>query len=174
MKRAPLFVRPPTEEERRGLEAGLRSRDAFTLRRAQILLASARGERAEAIAHDLGCDGDTVRSAIHAFHAEGLAALQRQSSRPKTLHFKVRAEDADQWKAMLHQRPRAFGKPFSLWTLELAAEIACEQGLTTERLSIEGVRGALKRLGIHWQRAKHWIESPDPAYARKKNAGTDC
>ena len=48
--RAPLFVRPLTEEERLRLEAGLRSSDAFVLRRCQILLASARGERPARIA----------------------------------------------------------------------------------------------------------------------------
>ena len=64
---APLFVRPPTEEERQALAAGLRSADAFTLRRSQIVLASARGERAPAIARALGCSDQTVRNAIRAF-----------------------------------------------------------------------------------------------------------
>ena len=45
---APRFVRPPTEEEKQALAAGLRSADAFTLRRSQIILASARGEHAPA------------------------------------------------------------------------------------------------------------------------------
>src|SRR5947209_20228470 len=36
----PLFVRPLTAEERQQLHAGLHARDAFTLRRCQILLAS--------------------------------------------------------------------------------------------------------------------------------------
>ena len=44
MKR-PLFIQSLSAEEKCALEAGLRSRDAFTLRRAQILLASARGDR---------------------------------------------------------------------------------------------------------------------------------
>ncbi len=29
---------------------------------------------------------------------------------------------------MLHQSPRRFGKPTSLWTLELAAEVSFEEG----------------------------------------------
>ncbi|HZA22804.1 MAG TPA: hypothetical protein VFA32_09415 [Dehalococcoidia bacterium] len=45
MKR-PIFVRPIIDAERQQLEAGLRSSDAFVLRRCQILLASARGELA--------------------------------------------------------------------------------------------------------------------------------
>ena len=34
------------------------------------------------------------------------------------------------------------------------------------------IRQALKRLGIGWRRAKRWITSPDPAYARKKKPAT--
>ena len=45
MKR-PIFVRPLTDAERKTLEAGLLSPDAFTLRRCQILLASADGQNA--------------------------------------------------------------------------------------------------------------------------------
>ena len=51
--RPPIFVRPLTDAEREQVEAGLRSSDAFVLRRCQIVLASARGERAPAIAGHL-------------------------------------------------------------------------------------------------------------------------
>ena len=34
----------------------------------------------------------------------------------------------------------------------------------------ETVRATLARLGIRWRRAKHWITSPDPAYAPKNSA----
>jgi DNA-binding NarL/FixJ family response regulator len=54
MKR-PMYVRPLSDAERESLEAGLRSPDAFTLRRCQILLASDRGENAYEIARSLGC-----------------------------------------------------------------------------------------------------------------------
>jgi hypothetical protein len=36
------------------------------------------------------------------------------------------------------------------------------------RLSGETIRLVLQRLGIGWKRAKHWLVSPDPEYARKK------
>jgi hypothetical protein len=49
----PIFIRPLTENEQRKLKAGLRSSDAFVLRRCQIVLASARGERAPVIACQL-------------------------------------------------------------------------------------------------------------------------
>ena len=37
-------------------------------------------------------------------------------------------------------------------------------------LSPETIRQAFLRLGVSWRRAKHWLTSPDPAYARKKAA----
>jgi DNA-binding NarL/FixJ family response regulator len=63
-------------EERQHLEVGLRSSDAFTLRRCQILLATTCGQRPSQIARQLGCASQSVRNAIHAFQARGLACLQ--------------------------------------------------------------------------------------------------
>jgi transposase len=169
---APLFVRPPTDAERQALTAGLRSADAFTLRRCQIVLASARGERAPAIARHLGCGEQTVRNALHAFDVEGVAALTAGSSRPQTIHPAFDAERAERLRALLHRSPRAFGQPTSLWTLDLAAAVAYAEGITATRVSGETVRATLARLGIRWRRAKTWITSPDPAYAQKKRAAT--
>lgn len=170
--RAPIFVRPLTDDERRQLEAGLRSSSAFVLRRSQVLLASARGARAPQIGRRLDCDDQTVREAIHAFNARGLAALQPGSHRAKTRHPAFAPEAAERLRALLHQSPRAFDRPTSLWTLELAAEVSFEQGLTPQRVSGETIRATLKRLQIGWKRAKRWITSPDPEYARKKAPAT--
>lgn len=169
----PLRVRTLTEAERERLDTGLRSPAGFVLRRCQIILASARGERAPAIAATVGCDDETVRDVIRAFNAKGLAALERGSTRPYRTQAAFTAEAAERLKEMLHHSPREYGKPTSLWTLELAAEASLEQGLTAERVSDETVRATLKRLDVSWKRAKRWITSPDPAYARKKTPGTD-
>ena len=171
MKR-PIFVRELTDGERQALEEALRSSQAFVLRRAQILLASARGTWVPQIAEDLSCSPQTVRNAIHAFNERGLEALQPGSSRPHTTHPAFDATGLERLAELLHQSPRHYGKEASLWTLTLAAEVSYEQGLTTHRVSYEAVRTALRRLGKRWQRAKHWVESPDPEYARKKAAGT--
>jgi transposase len=168
----PRFVRPLTDAERAALEAGLRSSDAFALRRCQILLASARGERAPAIARHLSCDVHTVLDAIAAFETRGLACLTRGSSRPHTVHAAFPADRAEALRALLHQSPRAFAKPTSLWTLELAAQVSFEAGLTPARVTGETVRATLVRLGVKWQRAKDWITSPDPEYLRKKGGAT--
>jgi hypothetical protein len=166
--RRPIFVRPLTDPERARLVAGLRSPDAFVLRRCQILLASSRGDLARVIAGNLGCGDQTVRTAIAAFNARRLACLGVPSSRPRTIHAAYSPDRVEGLRALLHQSPRAFGRPTSLWTLGLTAEVSFERGLTAERATGETVRATLARLGVLWQRAKEWITSPDPAYARKK------
>ena len=164
----PVYVPPLADAERSQLVAGLRSADAFVHRRAQILLASARGEQAPKIARHLGCDAQTVRNAIAAFNVRGLAALRKGSSRPHRFRVAFDLARGEQLRALLHQSPRLFGKPTSVWTLELAAEVSFEQGLTAERVSGETIRATVQRLGLRWKRAKRWITSPDPEYARKK------
>ena len=154
------------------LAAGLRSADAFTRRRCQIVRASARGERVPALARVLGCDEQTVRNAIHAFDAVGVGALEPGSSRPRTLHAAFDAAGARRLRDLLHRSPRDFGHPTGLWTLELAAATAHAEGLTATRVTGETVRATLARLGIRWKRAKTWITSPDPAYHRKKGCAT--
>jgi transposase len=168
----PLFVRPLSAEEHQALRSGLRSPFAFTLRRSQILLASAEGLPPSSIRARLGCATQTVRNAIAAFGAEGLACLEPKSHRPKSARPALDAPAAERLRALLHRSPRDFGKPTSLWTLDLAAEVARAEGITPQQMSGESIRRALKRLGVGWKRAETWITSPDPAYLRKKTRGT--
>ncbi len=168
----PLFVRALTDAERHALQSGLRSRNAFTLRRAQILLARAEGLRSARIASQVGCAPGTVHNTLHAFEAEGVGCLAEKKRGPKDARPLLDEAQADPLKGLLHQSPRRFGKARSTWTLDLVAEVAVEPGLTPRRLSHEAIRQAVKRLGHGWKRAKTWITSPDPAYARKKKRGT--
>src|SRR6266699_3162789 len=120
--RTPIFIRPLTEDEQRQIQTGLRSSDAFVMRRCQILRASARGEQAPAIAHQLGCDDQTVRNVIHEFNTVGLTVLQEGSSRPHRLHTSFSQEGLQQLKDLLHRPPSDFGKQRSTWTLVLVAK----------------------------------------------------
>src|SRR5262245_23099573 len=170
--RPPIFVRPLSEVERTALEKGLRSADAFVLRRCQILLASARGERAPRIAEQVGCDDQTVLDVLHAFNATGLACLQKGSSRAKRTRLVFGPEQAERLRALVHRSPRDFDKPTSVWTLALAAEVSVAEGIVPTLVSGETVRQTLLRLGVGWKRAKHWITSPDPEYTPKKGGAT--
>lgn len=168
----PLFVRPLSPEERAQVVAGLRSPEAFTLRRCQMILASERGEPTTQIARELSCSDQSVRNALHAFHARGVAALQPQSRRPKRERAAFPGAQAERLRALLHQSPRTFDQPTSVWTLPLAAQVAFAQGLTDQEVTGETIRATLSRLGVKWQRAKQWLTSPDEAYLRKKGQET--
>jgi transposase len=168
----PIFVRELSGAERTQLEAALRAPSAFTVRRAQIVLLSAAGQRPRAIAPGLCCAVQTVRNGIRAFNATGLAALSAGSSRPRSAAPVLDGAKRERLRALLHQSPRAFGHARSTWTLALLAQVAHAQGLSATVLSPETIRQALVRLGVNWRRAKRWLTSPDPAYARKKAVAT--
>ena len=168
----PLFVRPLTPDEHQAVRAGLRSPSAFTLRRCQIVAASTEGLKPSQISARLGCSTQTVRNALRAFAVEGTACLCEKSHRPASARPEIDDGGCQRLRALLHRSPRDFGKPTSLWTLDLAAEVAFAEGITRRPLSGETIRQALKRLGVGWRRAKAWITSPDPAYLRKETRAT--
>src|SRR5918994_5744289 len=172
--KTPIFVRSLSEKERETLQAGLRSKDAFTLRRSQMLLASSRGEEVPRIAENLGCGQQTVRDALHDFDARGVDALAVKSSRPKRTRDAFDERSAEALRGLLHRSPREFGRQTSLWTLSMASEVAFEEGITPRRVSGETIRATLVRLlGGKWQRAKRWITSPEPLYEGKKARPAD-
>ena len=168
----PLFVRERSAAERARLEAASRASDAFTGRRAQVVLLSAEGRRPRAIARGLRCAVPTVRNGIRGFNTSGLEALTAGSSRPKSAAPVLGEAEFERLRAILHRSPRAFGHARSTWTLALLAEVAHAEGLSPTVLSAETIRRALLRLGAGWRRAKRWLTSPDPAYAQKNAAAT--
>ena len=97
----PLLVRELSDAERRELQAGLRSRTAFTLRRAQILLASADGLRPARIAA-AGCAVGTVHDTLHAFETEGVGCLTEKKRGPKDGPPILDGAKADPLKGILH------------------------------------------------------------------------
>jgi transposase len=161
-----------TPDAHRALKAGLRSPEAFVLRRCQILLASADGLRPAPIAARLGCASQTVRNALRAFAAEGLACLPQKSNRPRSARPEWDDARCPRLRAIRHRSPRDFGKPTGLWTLARAAEVGHAQGLRAHRVSDETIRPALKRMGVGGKRAQTGITSPDPADLRKKGRAT--
>jgi transposase len=84
--RQALTGRPLTDDERQQLKAGLRSHKAFTLRRCQILLATAEGENPARIAHILGCGRATVNHVINDFSSRGITCIYEELRRAGALH----------------------------------------------------------------------------------------
>lgn len=170
---APLYVRPLTAAEQSALDEALGSKVAFTLRRAQILRLSAQGKRSGEIAEALGCWPQTVRNAIHDFNERSTESLHREKPGPKNPDRLFGEEEREALLEVAHRSPRKFSKDRSTWSLELLAEVAFEEDLTERVVSHETIRQAILAMGHSWQRAKDWIQSPDPQYALKKNTETD-
>ena len=168
-----IYARPPNEVERQVLQAGLKSNQGITVRRCQIILLSADQQlKAGAIGHQLGLSDQLVRNVLHVFNDRGAASLEPGS---RARHDDQRAFDAqarERLRAILRQSPRSFGYDTSLWTLDLLAEVSLQQGLTAERVHFDTVSQTLLAMDINWSRAKHWINSPDEQYTRKKSAET--
>ncbi len=165
----PLYVREVTSEEREQLRAGLRSPAAFTVRRSQIILMNSEEHlTARQIAARLRCSDQCVREGLRAFEQERVRCLRAKSHRKHHLQTKFSPSGLERLAGVVHQSPRQYGYANSLWSLAQLAEVSFKEGLSSETVSYETVRQALKKLDIDWRRARHHITSPDPHYERKK------
>ncbi len=168
-----IYARPPTEAERQVLAAGLKSEHGITVRRSQIILLSADQQlKAGQIGRRLGLSDQLVRNVIHAFNEHGTASLAPGS---RARHDDQRAFDdpaRERLRELIRHSPRTYGYETSLWTLDVLAQVSFQEGLTRQRVHLDTVSQTLREMGIPWNRAKHWIHSPDEHYERKKRAGT--
>jgi transposase len=151
-----------SDEEGRRLQQIVRrgKHGSIRVRRAMIIMASASGTPAPAIARLVAADEDTVRDVIHAFNARGLAALDPQwaGGRPRL----ISDEDVKVIVAAAITRPEKLGLPFTHWSVrKLAAYLA---GDAPRRVLIgrERLRQILHERGISFQRTRTWKKSTDP------------
>jgi transposase len=128
------------------------------------LLAAEHGFKVPQIAAIVRESESTVLRWLKRYLAEGLEGLQDtpRPGRPAQLTEAYTAALV----AAVRRRPRSFGLPFSLWTLQRLVDYLAER--TGIRVSDETVRRALKQAGIVLSRPQHKISSPDPEYAVKK------
>lgn len=169
----PLYARPLTDEERQILRQRLKSANGFTVRRAQMLLMSADDHlKVDDIGQRLGCQGQAVRQAIHAFRQAGLKCLEPKAKRNRTARRALNATARQQLRDLIRRSPRELGHETSLWTLPLLAQACLAQGLVATPITGETLRATLVAMGIQWRRAKQRITSPDRHYGAKKNGGT--
>lgn len=129
-----------------------------------ILLAIEQNMTAPQIGQIVRKNEQTVRRWIKRFNAEGLNGLF-DAPRPGSPTL-VTPEYRQRLLNIVRQRPRALGRPYSLWTLARLADFMAEE--TGLRVSTETVRRALKAGGIVLSRPQHTISSPDPEYKVKK------
>jgi transposase len=141
-------------------------------RRAQILLqadVNGSGWTDAPIAAAYHCRVKTVENLRKRLASEGfeLALEGHKREQPPVPCVWPRNRD-DEVQEMLHQSPRNFGKPRSLWTLRLIADVCFERKLTARKLSAQAISVNLARMEINWKRARDFMTSPDPDYAAKK------
>lgn len=169
----PLYARRLSDEERQTLHESLKSANGFRVRRSQMLLMSADEHlKVDQIGRRLGCQGQAVREAIHAFHQAGLGCLEAKPKGSGKDRRALNEPARQQLRDVIRQSPREWGYETSLWTLPLLAQACLKQGLVATPITGETVRATLAAMGIQWRRAKQHITSPDQHYERKKSGGT--
>ena len=167
----PIYVSKLTEKETKALGEGLKSSSAFTVRRCQILLKSAKGEKANQIAHQLHCSDQAVRNTIRAYQQQGLACLQEKSHARHDQQAAVDEQGSARLKEIVRLSPRNFDYKTSVWTRPLLAEVLHQEEYTSSVVSVSTITATLQRIGIRWRRAKKWVHSPDPHYHHRKKDG---
>jgi transposase len=169
----PLYARALTEEERQVLRQSLKSGNGFAVRRAQMILMSVDEQlKVDEIGRRVGCQGQAVRQAIHAFHREGLSCLEPKAKGNPTDRRALDDAGRERLRELIRHSPRDLGYETSLWTLDLLAQACFEQGITARRVTGETIRATLAAMGISWRRVKQRINSPDPHYTVKKSGVT--
>ena len=162
-----LRVREIDDDEGRRLVRIVRrgTGSVVTWRRAQMVLLSAQGMDAAAIAKVAFTSEDRVRDVIRNFNTDGFGSLypKYKGGRPPKFTLPQRREI----KKTAKSRPAEHGLPFSAWSLSKLAEFLVAEGVVND-ISHEGLRTLLREEGVTFQRIKTWKASADPHYAAKK------
>src|SRR3984885_8278757 len=162
-----LRVREIGDDEGRQLVRIVRrdSGSVVTWRRAQMVLLSAQGMDAAAIAKVAFTSEDRVRDVIRNFNADGFGSLypKYKGGRPPKFTLGQRREI----KKIAKSKPAEHDLPFSTWSLAKLADFLVAEGVVDD-ISHEGLRTLLREEGVSFQRIKTWKASKDPDYATKK------
>ncbi len=129
-----------------------------------VLLATEQQLGVREIATIVRHDEDTVRLWLKRYMAEGITGLH-DAPRPGA-PAKVTPAYQQRLLAVVRQRPRSLGQPYSMWTLQRLADYLAEE--TGIRVEAETVRLHLQTADIVLSRPQHTMSSPDPEYQVKK------
>jgi transposase len=162
-----LRVREIDDDEGRRLVRIVRrgTGSVVTWRRAQMVLLSAQGMDAAAIARVAFTSEDRVRDVIRNFNADGFSSLYPRYKGGRPLKFTL--PQRREIKKTARSRPAEHGLPFSAWSLAKLADFLVAEGVVDD-ISHEGLRTLLREEGVSFQRIKTWKASKDPEYAVKK------
>jgi transposase len=161
---AQVFVRElsPAESERL-VKITRTTQDRVRLRRAGIVLASTQGRSASDAAAMFAMTAAYAREVIHAFNAQGFAALDPKWSGGRPAKFGPQARETI--ARIAKTSPQQLDLPFTTWSLSKLVEYLGRHERIT--VSTETVRQVLRAAGISWQATKTWKGSRDPEFATK-------
>lgn len=165
MPRQPeVFVRELTSAEAERLVKITRTaRDRVRLRRAGIVLASVQGRSAAEAAAMFAAKAQYAREVIHAFNAQGFAALDPKWSGGRPPKFGPHVHELI--CRVARTPPQQAGRPFTTWSLTKLVEHLAEAHRVVA--SVETVRQVLRKAGVRWQATKTWKVSRDPQFSEK-------
>ena len=83
--------------------------------------------------HNAGADGNCTECGEPFPCPDGVAIFESVIPRRTIANPRCTPERAERLRALLHQSPRTFGQPTSVWTLDRAAQVSFAQGLLPER-----------------------------------------
>lgn len=162
-----LYVRALSHQEGNKIKSILRrSKNRMLIRRAQVILLSEQGMKANEIAKSTLLHPEYVRELIRRFNREGLDLLEvkSRSGRPVTFDEEIKAEIVE----IALSPPRLLSMPFSRWSIAKIREYLICKGIV-ESIGDETIRRILKENRVSLQRTKTWKESNDPEFESKKN-----
>jgi transposase len=162
-----LYVDRITKKEGNKIKSILRhSKDRVAIKRAQVILLSAQGQKVQEIAPSVYLTEEYVRKLIHRFNKERseIFNIHRSPGQPIQFTEEIKSEIIE----IALSPPSLLGQPFSRWSLEKIKEYLLKKKIV-KTISIETVRTTLKENKISYQRTKTWKESNDPEFERKKN-----
>lgn len=163
----PVRARRLTEDEGRRLQQIVRrgKHDSVRVRRALIIMASASGTPAPAIARLVAAHEDTVRDVIHAFNEQGLGCLDPKwaGGRPRL----ISDDDVEFIIETAKTRPTKLGRPFTRWSIRKLAAHLAEHSDRKVQIGRERLRQLLHQRGITFQRTRTWKTSNDPDFDAK-------
>jgi transposase len=160
-----LYVRQPTDEERKELERMVRQEVGRVSQRAQMILLSARRKKVPEIADTFDVCLPTVRFWIRRFDDSGPDGLydRPRSGRPRKITDEVRGMIVQ----LMQEDPQQEGNLATFWTVAMLA-LALTRKLTVT-LSLSTLRETLHQLGLRWGRPRLAMPAKvDPEKAQKQ------
>lgn len=161
-------VRSLTISEGQHLQRILRrGKDRTAILRAQVVLMSYQGFRAQQIAQATHLHEEYVRELIRLFNQDGMAILKQKprSGRPPVFGEEMRTIIAEYALCP----PKVLGQPFTRWTLEKLRRFLLQRKVVRS-IGLQTLARILEENKIRLQRTKTWKESNDPRFDAKKNA----